>query len=293
MYGQIENESDVLAEELNERLQKKDRMRTLRIWLIGALIVLAILAALSFLLMKIFFSVKEVSLRGDVEGYAIEEILEASGIEKGDLMLFLDKKKAANGILERFVMIEEATIDRQAPDRVVITIKNETPCFYFKNESPIISGKTEYAYAVVSKSQKVLRIFDTEEEMVETYGVLPCVKMPDLLYAAEGKRITFKDEGDSDYIPQMLEMIEDSVFSSDTLFLDARIRFDIVLYSGVASDGLSKYEVRFGNKKKMKDKIAFAQSIAEKLDESFAGVISVGSNGTDEVRDGYARPRTL
>ena len=289
MNREYNSESDVLAQELNERLQRKVRMRTLRIWLIGAAIVLAILTALAFFLMKMFFSVKEVTLKGDVD-YPVEEILKASKIEKGDLLLFIDRSKAEKGILQRFVMIERVTIEREAPDRVVFTIKNEVPYYYFVNEG--LSGNGTRAYAVVAKSQKILEILGSKEKMTEKYGELPRVDMPDLLYAASGKKIVYKDESDGDYIPELLELIAASSFSSEDLTLDARVRFDIVFYSGKGSDGLSKYEVRLGNKQKIADKIAFAQSIALKIEANtpgFEGMICVDN---DDVKKAYAVPRT-
>ena len=289
MNREYNSESDVLAQELNERLQRKVRMRTLRIWLIGAVIVLAILTALAFFLMKIFFSVKEVTLKGDVD-YPVEEILKASKIEKGDLLLFINASKAEKGILARFVMIEKVEIEREAPDRVVFTIKNEVPYYYFENEG--LTGDGKPAYAVVARSQKILEILGTKEELTEKYGELPRVNMPELLYAASGKKIVYKDDEDGNYIPELIELIGASVFSTDDLTLDARVRFDIVFYSGKGSDGLSKYEVRLGNKQKLDDKIAFAQSIALKIESNtpgFEGTICVDQ---DDVKKAYAVPRT-
>ena len=119
------------------------------------------------------------------------------------------------------------------------------------------------------------------------------VRMPELLYASQGKRIEYNDPGDSDYIPELLALLKNSVFNNEILIVDARVRFDIVIYSGLADDGLPKYELKIGNKKKIEDKIALAQSIAkDKLDGNFKGEISVGADGDDNVKSAYARART-
>ena len=124
------------------------------------------------------------------------------------------------------------------------------------------------------------------------FSYVPRVDMPELLYAASGKKIVYKDESDGDYIPELLELIGASVFSTDDLTLDAHQRFDIVFYSGKGSDGYPKYEVKLGNKQKLADKIAFAQSIALKIESNtpgFEGTICVDQ---DDVKKAYAVPRT-
>ena len=286
----FENENDILEQELNERLEQKVRRRTVVMWLTGALIALAILTGLAFLVMKIFFSVNEAAVKGS-EDYTVEQLMEAAGIEKGDLLLLINGSKAGKAITEKFVMIEKADIEKVLPDKLVFTIKKETPLFWFENSAYGADGE-KTSCAVVSQSQRILEVLGSREELREKYGALPEVRMPDLAYALEGKTIKFKEQGDSDYIPALLACLENSCFFDETLVLDARVRFDIAVYSGEAPDGGAKYEVRLGNKNYFEEKISMADGIAKnKLESSFYGLIDVSTSGNEELKNAYARAR--
>ena len=285
------SEDAILTQELNERLQKKVRRRTVLIWIVGAFIVLLILAGLAFLMMKLFFSVKQVAVKGS-DKYAAEQLLSASGIGRGDMLLFIGKKGATEAILNTYPEIESVQIERALPDRLIFTIKEETPLFCFENSDATVSGAKGTSFAVVTESQKLLKVFESLEDARAAYGELPLVRMPQLAYAVEGKTIRYKEVGDSDYIPQLLKTLCSSVFMNENLILDARTRFDIVVYSGIASDGGAKYELRLGNKKYGDIKISLAQNIVtDKLEKSFVGVIDVSTNGDEEVKQAYARAR--
>ncbi|MBQ9468768.1 MAG: FtsQ-type POTRA domain-containing protein [Clostridia bacterium] len=258
---------------------------------VGAAVVLIILTVLAFIVMKIFFSVKQIEVKGDA-GWTVDELIEASDIKEGDLMLFVNSGKAQKAVLKKFRMIESVSIEREMPDKIIFTVKKERPLFWSANGEYALSGDKGTSYTVVSESEKIIDIFPTLEEMRERYGVLPEVMMPEARYAVLGEKIGYREEGDSLYIPGLIKAVKASFFDGDDLLFDLRVRFDIVIYSGIADDGKAKYELRFGNYKRYEEKIRLAQSIAkEKLDASFKGVISVETSGNDPVKEAYARAR--
>lgn len=279
--------SAVLNDEIDEQLNKKVKRRATLIRLTGIAIALVIVVGLFLLVMKLFFTVKEISVVGHSE-YEVSELAEKTGIKSGDMLFFVNKKKVAKRVLDGHIMLERVTVEKHWPDAVELKITPEEPLFYYENDNYYMNGKKAKVFVVIAKSQKVLDICVSAAEMEKGYGKdLPKVVMPEVRYAVEGSALVFSEAGDSDYIPEMLEEVLDSDFGRELCYLDVSCRFDIVLYSGIASDGLPQYEVRLGNKKKAEEKIVLAQTIAaEKLKKDFKGLIDVS-----EVTEAFARER--
>lgn len=73
------------------------------------------------LAMSIFFKVNAIEVVGNTR-YTAEEVIQASGIDTGDNLFFVNRISAGSRIRTRLPYIQEATIDRQLPDKVVITV---------------------------------------------------------------------------------------------------------------------------------------------------------------------------
>ena len=89
----------------------------------------AMLAPLLFVLVIIvlvfviglFFRVKNITVEG-AETYTDAEILEASGIEEGDNLFFINRFTASSNIFSRLPYVDSASIERSFPDTIHITV---------------------------------------------------------------------------------------------------------------------------------------------------------------------------
>ncbi len=276
------NESDELRQEqadsaeLLEKLNRKIRRRNRWIILTGMVMALLLILAIVFFCMKFFFSVEKIEISGSTV-YAEKTMIEKSEIKKGQILFLVFPEKIEKRLLSAFPMLEKAEVHREYPDRIVITVYDETPLFFYD------TGNSDAGFAVVSKNQKLLGLCKTREEVEVRFGKLLCVEMPEILYAVVGQKLGYAEKGDSDYIPGLIMQLEKVNLGAEPVFLDAGVRFNIVLQCGQRTGGGEKYRILLGNKDKLEEKLYFAAGIISKLDESFEGIISV-----EDLKNGYA-----
>ena len=71
--------------------------------------------------MGVFFRVQTIEVRGAVS-YTEEEVIEASGIDIGDNLFFINRFSASSRIFSRLPFVEEASIERSLPNKLIITV---------------------------------------------------------------------------------------------------------------------------------------------------------------------------
>ncbi|MGM9614402.1 MAG: cell division protein FtsQ/DivIB [Oscillospiraceae bacterium] len=71
--------------------------------------------------MGVFFRVQEIEVVGSVS-YTDEEVIEASGIDVGDNLFFINRISASSRIFARLPLVEEASIERELPNKIIITV---------------------------------------------------------------------------------------------------------------------------------------------------------------------------
>lgn len=101
--------------------RNKARKRIKRETLRRILIMVAIAAAL-VLSMIIFFRVRTIDVQG-ISYYNQEEIIEASGLEKGDNLLIISRADIAGNIMANCPYVESVRVSRQLPDTIIISIE--------------------------------------------------------------------------------------------------------------------------------------------------------------------------
>lgn len=115
----------------------------------------AIVAALT-----LFFRVEEVRVSGQVR-YTEEQVLQASGVERGDNLFLLNKYDLAGRIVEELPYIEELRISRKLPDTLLIDV-TECGC-------PMGVEQDGYVWLISSRGKIVEQITPTEGA---DYGVI-------------------------------------------------------------------------------------------------------------------------
>ena len=92
------------------------------------LAIVLIVAAILFG-MGVFFRVQTIEVVG-AEIYTEAEIIESSGIEIGDNLFFIPRFDASSNIFASLPFVEEASIARVMPNKVVITVSESTAVAY-------------------------------------------------------------------------------------------------------------------------------------------------------------------
>ena len=121
----------------NRRRRRRGRFAFLYQLLSVCLILAAILAGC-----VVFFKVEEVAVSGQSK-YTAEEIIQASGIERGDNLFLLNKVRVYRRILNSLPYVDQVSLRRGLPDTVVITVSECVPAFCLEWEGSwwILDGK--------------------------------------------------------------------------------------------------------------------------------------------------------
>lgn len=97
----------------------------------------SLLAPITFILvfaaimfgMGVFFRVQTIEVVG-AETYTDEEVIAASGVEVGDNLFFINRFSASSQIFANLSFVEEASIERIMPNRIVITVSESSAMAY-------------------------------------------------------------------------------------------------------------------------------------------------------------------
>ena len=95
----------------------------------GLVVLLLVLTAGITISYTFLFNINEIRVAGQSDMYSAEEIVAASGINKGDNLLRLDCEKSEQMILDSLLYVETAKVDRDFPSSLDITVTKCIPAF--------------------------------------------------------------------------------------------------------------------------------------------------------------------
>ena len=149
--------------------------------LLQPLIFLLICVAL-VLGMSVFFRVSKVEVVGN-SIYTAEEVVDASGIGKGDNLFFINRFSAASRIFSKLPYVDKAKVTRALPNRVTITIQESSAMAYVKADD---------GYWVVDQNCKLLKsVTDSElTGLARIDGITPVEPKVTYLAAILGQLLT-------------------------------------------------------------------------------------------------------
>lgn len=163
-----------------KRLSKKARRRRrIRIAIVTLPVAAVVLAIVTLISSAVLFRVEGFSLSGDgrYDGY---EIINASGIEVGDCLMWINLGKAEDSITKKLPYIEAVTIKRKLPHTVSIDYK-QAEVFY----GVCVDG----TWALTDTKYKVVELLDAEPENVSQK-----IKFPKALTFEPGSVLAFEVE---------------------------------------------------------------------------------------------------
>jgi cell division protein FtsQ len=116
--------------------RKKKKRRSLFAPLSFVLVCVALVFGLG-----VFFRVQTIEVHGGVS-YTDEEIIEASGIDQGDNLFFINRISASSRIFSRLPFVEAASIERSLPNKIIITVEESSAVAYvtYEGQSWMMTG---------------------------------------------------------------------------------------------------------------------------------------------------------
>ena len=128
--------------------------------------------------MGVFFRVQEIEVTGSVS-YTDEEVIEASGIDIGDNLFFINRISASSRIFSRLPFVEEASIERVLPNKLIITVDESFALAYvsWEGQSWMMTGNCKLLGSgtgdELSGLIHVLNVFPTNPKAGEIMAVEP------------------------------------------------------------------------------------------------------------------------
>ena len=231
---------------------KKPRRRSVS----GAILTFAVVVIATVFLMSVFLRISDISVEGN-EHYTDEEIIKAIDIEQGDNLFFFDRFAAISRVFAKLPYVEEGSVSRELPDKVVITVQECKALAY------IAVGDENWT---IDHSCKVLGKA-TEGELdflIRVDGINPGTLLI-------GEKLTTHDgdEAAVDFLSDVLYQVQERNMTERVRSMDFAELNAVKLYYG------TRFTVMIGGKSEVNHKFAMLESVLEQLKEGDVGVINV------------------
>ena len=226
----------------------------------GPVMFFLVIVAVIFV-MSVFFRVSDIQVRGNTH-YTDEEIIRAIDIEEGDNLFFFDRFAALSRVFAKLPYIDEVTVERSLPNRVIITVSESQALAY------IVLGEEKWT---IDHNCKVLGKAN-EDELA---GLIPIIGIsPGTLMIGETLETADGDGKIVDYIAEVLDQLEGRG-------LYRRVgRVDFTNPGQVEFTLDDKYIVRLGNDNNVEYKFGMLISALSQLLEGDVGIINVSDGNT-------------
>jgi hypothetical protein len=221
-------------------------------------------AFLIFIAIALFTPIGSIEVRGDVDMFNEGEIVEASGIGEGDLMILHPFFAVSHSIKENLPLVEKARVYKLPFGKVIIDVEVRELDFYTR-----IGDK----YCAIDENLRVLDI--SAKRSKYSAGGAAFVMLPETRDPVTGESLIFYDtveETDTEgellyevkeeryygYVSNFLSAISDNgAIKEHTDGIDLREKFNVTLVYQM------KYQVRFGAATALDSKLGVLSSILE------------------------------
>ena len=130
--------------------RRKRRLRKYTIYYV--LLLLIVLTAMVTLSMTVFFNIRAFDVQ-QTGGYTVEELIQSTGVQKGDNLLRLDTKKIRQELLKQYTNLDDVEVKRKLPDTLQIICTPSEAKYSFQ----VGNG-----YLYVSNGNRILEINQPE-----------------------------------------------------------------------------------------------------------------------------------
>lgn len=221
----------------------------------GPLMFVVVVVAVIFV-MSVFFRVSNIQVEGNTH-YTDEEIIRAIDIEDGDNLFFFDRFAAIGRVFSKLPYIEQVSVERQLPNKVIITVEESTALAYLE------LGDEQWT---MDRNCKILG----KAAEGETESLIPIVGFaPGTLLIGEQLTTESGDQEPVDYLTEVLYQLEERGLYTQVGKVD---------FSDPKSPEFSyggKYTVVLGAQKNVEHKFGMFVTVLGMLKAGDVGIIDV------------------
>lgn len=228
----------------------------------------SLVAPLSFLLvclaivfaLGVFFRVQSIEVRG-TESYTAEEIIEASGIDMGDNLFFINRSTASSNIFSRKPFVEEASIERILPNTIIINVEESRALAYVDWEGQtwmMTGGCKMLGSGTMEEIQGLIHVKNITPANVSTGEIMT-------VDAAESLKLT--------YVQELLRCMENLGMTADVTEIDVQNAADPTF------EYLDRFTVKMGPNENTDYKLRMLLSAILEMDSNLMGTVDL-SEGT-------------
>lgn len=226
----------------------------------GPLMFLMVVVAAIFV-MSVFFRVSDISVEGNSH-YTDTEIIRAIDIEEGDNLFFFDRFGAVSRAFAKLPYIEQVSIERSLPNKVVINVVESTALAYLELGDE--QWTLDHSCKVLGKAAE-----GETANMISVVGI-----DPGTLYIGEPLTTADGNQAVVDQLAEILYQMEARSLNSSVTKLDMS---DI---SSVEFSYGGRYTVVLGNRENIEHKFGMFVAVMDKLLEGDNGIIDVSDGVT-------------
>lgn len=135
----------ISVERQNSRKRIRRRNRMMNVY--GLVVILLVITAAVTISYTFLFNVDKIKVSGESDMYTAEDIVNASGIRKGDNLLRMKSEESEQAILDKLLYVETAEISKKFPTSVEINVTRCIPAFNVQYEDGTL---------LISKKGKIL-----------------------------------------------------------------------------------------------------------------------------------------
>lgn len=204
---------------------------------------------------SVFFKINEVKIVGESR-YTNSQIINSTGIEIGDNLLFIEKISIAKKMFNELLYLDEIKINRIFPDVLEINIKDSVAAFTFSEDEQNI---------LLDTNGKYLENIDDATGYIQIIGLEPL-----LLHIGDNIFDTYVPS--SELLKQIIELLKSHNLLSNIKVIDITKNYEIKLkYT-------DRFDVLLGDNTELEKKILFLSTVESKLSESDKGIIDISDS---------------
>ncbi len=253
--------AEIINNDSFERLKEKTIRKKIGEIIFMVLTIIVLCGILACACGYMFFKVKSIEVRGN-KLYASEDIIRASGITESDNLFAVKTSDLQNTLSLAFPYIKTATVSRILPTTLVITVTEDSPCYYTE-----IGGE----YYLLSETLRVLERAETAEAYTDRMEHLLPLSLPTATYVVTGREVAFTRESTYTYLLSFLEQLRASPLFPQISSIHASDKFSMYI---ILCD--HRYKAMLGSNENMEAKLSFLSAIIEtKFDETTIAQINI------------------
>lgn len=246
---------------INRTNQRRKKNKRKKLIIRAVLCFIFLLAGIIFAL-TMFFNISEITVTGDAV-YSTEDVIEQSGVQIGDNLIFVSKKKINEQITTELPYVGSVKIKRHLPTSLELII-TKTDAVY----AVVLDGY----YALLNEEGKVL-----EKDLEYVGENIILLNLGEIESAEVGSKITPKGENHLEKLISIRTTYEDCGLNGITA-IDLSDLYDIKL----TYQGRITLELGETNKENLSKKLALGKAAIETQDEEnelYRGTINLSVDG--------------